>query len=306
MKVWIIGAGAIGAYLAARMQQAGIDVCAIARGARLESLRRDGAMIDQGGSLERHHFPVTGWSDLAVLPDWVIIATKAPDLPEVLAHLTSLSGNDPRFLTLQNGVEAPDQVAALFPEGTVLAGRVHGFFEMEDGLVRHAGVQPSIAFGQIFGEGTEAEHELADMLERAGIDGVRCTDARHDLWEKFLLAASLGGAGLALGVPAGQVLESEEGRQMIGGALVEIVDLARCYGIALGPDAIDTTLAFIESFPRDVTTSLQRDVLAGRPSEYDTLPGAVLRLAQNVGLAVPVFHRIDAMCREQGLALPPA
>ncbi|MFD2579794.1 ketopantoate reductase family protein [Novosphingobium colocasiae] len=90
--------------------------------------------------------------------------------------------------------------------------------------------------------------------------------------------------------------------------MADIAALAATRGVMLDPAAIEATFAYAAAFPADATSSLQRDVEAGRASEYDALPGAVLRLARAAGIPVPAFARIDALIRARGLlaGTPPA
>jgi 2-dehydropantoate 2-reductase len=86
----------------------------------------------------------------------------------------------------------------------------------------------------------------------------------------------------------GVVRRLPESRRLIEGALSELERVARASGIALAPDIAATVLAVIDSLPADGTTSLQRDIAAGRPSELDNLTGAVVRLGAHLGIATPI------------------
>src|SRR5690606_8064768 len=136
--------------------------------------------------------------------DLVLLCVKAEDLPAALELAAPLADAGPAFVTVQNGVEAPGQVAARFPAAPVIASRVHGFFELHDGAVHHVGVEPSLAFGLVAGEGADALDRFGEVLADAGIEHQYTADIWGELWRKFLLAASLGGVGAALGTAAGR------------------------------------------------------------------------------------------------------
>jgi 2-dehydropantoate 2-reductase len=107
----------------------------------------------------------------------------------LLPLLRECSGPDTIFLTAQNGVEAPQLVAAEFPDAVVIASRVHGFFELQDGLVRHVGVAPSVTFGVAHGAADPAkadcaQQQLARLLSAAQIAHAASPDIRAELWEK--------------------------------------------------------------------------------------------------------------------------
>ena len=115
-------------------------------------------------------------------------------------------------------------------------------------------------------------------------------------------AASGESVGAALGTPAGLVLATAEGVALLRDAMAEIVRLANHRGIGLDDGHIARTLAFVGGFPRDATTSLQRDLAAQRPSEYDALTAAVPRLAAQSGVAVSVFPELERMIAARTIA----
>jgi 2-dehydropantoate 2-reductase len=149
MHVVVVGAGAIGSYLAARLALNDGDVTLIARGERLGWLRRDPVEIagsDGAGSVQ---VPAADWAELSRRADIAFLCTKTTDLPEALRALAPHLSPDGIAVTLQNGVEAPGDAAFALPGRVIVASRVHGFFEMGGHQVRHVGVPPSFALGCI-------------------------------------------------------------------------------------------------------------------------------------------------------------
>ena len=138
----IIGAGAIGSFLSTRLHNAGHEVLLIARGARLEALRNTGVLLSEGGAERQVRVPVSAACDPATPPDHAILATKTFQIESALALLEPLRGSRFTLLTVQNGVEAPGIAQAALPRAVVLGARMHGFFELEDGIVRHTSVPP--------------------------------------------------------------------------------------------------------------------------------------------------------------------
>lgn len=293
MHLAVIGAGAIGSALAAGIASDGGEVTLVARGSRLAWLRHHPQELERAGQVTQVSIAATDWSGLAQPVDLAILCIKTGDLAAALAALGPRLAPGACVVTLQNGVEAPDHVAEALPEAAVVAGRVHGFFELDGQRLRHVGVAPSVALGGINAGGIAAERAVAAVLERAGFDCCVAADIRRDLWVKFMLAASLGGVAAALGIPAGQVCRNQDGEALLHEAASEIVRLGQACDIALHAEDVEQTIAFVRQFPPEATTSLQRDLTAGRPSEYDALPGAVIRLAARHGVPVPVFARID-------------
>lgn len=303
MRIAIIGAGALGTFFAARFAGAGHDVSVVARGARLEAIRRDGLRLLMSG--ETVTLPVRAVSDPGDLPptDLAVIATKMTGLGDAIALLACWNTPAPGVLTVQNGVEAPDLIAAGLPGAQVLAGRVHGFFEMTDDVVRHVGVPPSLAFGS-WGD-TISPSPAADLLAAgltdAGIAFERPADMAAVLWEKLVLASSVGGVGAALGLPIGPIRADPAHAAMLAGAMHEVAAVAAARGVLLPADCVARTLAFVGRFPAEATSSLQRDLMARQSSEFAALTGAVPRLAAPVGVPVPVHDEVIARLRAQGM-----
>ena len=300
-RVLVAGAGALGTLFAARLSGCAAAVTLLARGQRRRQLMAEGVRFEQGGVVATMPVPVAERCDALPQQDIVILAMKTGDLADVLDLIAPVVGERTVLLTLQNGVDAPDLVAARFAAATVAAARVHGFFELRNGLVHHAGVEPSVLFGLAKSKNEGAEVELATLLTAAGIANQRSDDILRDLWEKFLLASAIGAVGTALVLPAGRIASSAEGRQMLKGVMAEIACIAARKGIGLPPDCVAQTMAFVASFPPEVTSSLQRDLEDRRPSEYASLTGAAIRMAGETGCAVPVLARCEALIRARGL-----
>lgn len=293
MHVAVIGAGAIGSAIGAGLSGGSDEATLIARGQRLAWLRDHPLELERDGRLSQVRIAATGWSGLARPVDLAILCTKTGDLADAIAALRPRLAPRASVVTLQNGVEAPGYVAEVLPDAAVLAGRVHGFFELDGQRLRHVGVAPSVALGGVNPAGQAAEAEVAAVLARAGFTCTLSADIMRDLWVKFMLAASLGAVASALGVPAGQVCQTSAGEALLRAAVNEIARLGQACGVALGPADETRTMAFIRQFPADATTSLQRDLAAGLPSEYYALVGTVIRLAGRHGVAVPTFARLD-------------
>jgi 2-dehydropantoate 2-reductase len=127
-------------------------------------------------------------------------------------------------------------------------------------------------------------------------------DIRLALWEKFLFVVPLGGVGAAARVPIGISRSLPETRRLLEGAMAEIRDLARASGAAVSDEAMARSLRQIDGLPPDATASLQRDIVAGRPSELEAWTGAVVRLARRAGVPTPIHDALHAVLQPQELA----
>ena len=294
MRFVMVGSGAVGGYFGAALQQAGHDVVFVARGAQLRALRENGLTLhcEHGES----HLPaVQATDDIGGIgvADYVLISVKTWQVNEVARQLPALAGAETRFLTLQNGVEAPGIVAASVGAERTLGGLVRGFFELDEpGVVRHVAVRPTIIFGRIDGAPGMPEQRLLDTLTQAGVYSELATDIQAALWGKFLLVTALGGVGAVTRASIGEFRDYPPTYQMLCDVMVEIAQVARARGVALPDEIVERTMQFVAGFPPETTTSMQRDIIQGRPSELEAQTGAVVRLGALAGVATPLNQTI--------------
>ncbi|MGH3346144.1 MAG: 2-dehydropantoate 2-reductase [Nocardioides sp.] len=295
MRVAVVGAGGVGGYFGGRLAQAGHDVTFVARGEHLAAIQRDGLRVES----VRGDFHVTDAratdepSEVGEV-DLVVVAVKTWQLAAALPLLVPLVGDGTAVLTTQNGVEAPEQVAASVGQGAVLPGAVKIFAMVTaPGVVSHIGGPATIAFGEWDDRASERVSRVLQAFAGAGVDATVSDDIWVELWTKLLLVVPLGGLGSALDAPVGRLRSAH--RDLLTDAMTEIESLARACGIALPDGTVTRALELIDQQPEGATSSLQRDVLAGRPSELDAWTGAVVRLAADADVPVPVHRTLMAV-----------
>jgi len=290
MRVAVFGAGAIGGYFGGRLAQAGHSVAFVARGAHLEALRREGLVVESiAGDFTVS--PVEATADPAGIGrvDVVLVCVKAWQVREAGATLGPLLGPETFVVPLQNGVEAPDELAAAVGTERVLGGLCKIFsLVTAPGHIRHAGVAPRVEFGERDGRRSARVDALRAAFEGAqGVSVGTPPDITAALWEKLLFIAPVSAVGAVTRMPAGDYRSVPESRRLLESAMKEIWTLAHARGVALAEDAVARTLAFVDGMPAEATASMQRDVLEGRPSELEYQVGAVVRLASAAGVDVP-------------------
>lgn len=291
MRVVVFGTGGVGGYFGGRLAQAGEDVVFVARGAHLDAIRRDGLTVEsiEGDFAVR---PAKATSDprTAGPADVVLLGVKAWQVKDAGRELRPLLESGGFVVPLQNGVEAADELAAELGPERVVGGFCKIFSHLAGpGRIRHAGVAPRIEFGERDGRRSDRVERLRAAFEKAaGVAVGTPGDIGAALWEKFLFIAPLSGVGAVTRMPAGLLRAVPESREMLESAMREVFDLARARGIGLRKDAVARTMSYVDGLPADGTASMQRDILEGRPSELDYQTGAVVRLAREARLPVPV------------------
>lgn len=296
MRIAVLGTGGIGGYFGGRLAASGHDVTFVARGAHLAAIRDHGLRVSSvAGDFTVE--PASATDDPTTIGevDVVLLAVKTWQLPPVLETLPALVGDATAVVTTQNGVEAPAQVAAVVGRRAVLPGIAKIFAYIEGpGRVTHAGGPASLAFDEWSptpGLPSERVARLREAVAASGAVSPVPDDIWAELWSKMLFVVPFGGLGAALAAPLGELRAQPGRRALLQDAMREVEALARARGIRLPETVVAGTMAFVDDQPADVTTSLQRDLLEGRPSELDAWTGAVVRLADEVGVEVPL-HRL--------------
>jgi 2-dehydropantoate 2-reductase len=285
-----VGVGGVGGFFGGVLARSGEDVVFVARGATLEALQERGLRVDSiGGDFVISDCRATDDTHSVGEVDLVILGVKAWQVEEAAAAAAPMLGSQGAVLPLQNGVEAPGQVAATVGDAHTLSGLCRLIsFVSAPGHIRHVGGAPFIAFNELDGAHSRRVDELAKAFERAGVEVVVPKDPEWALWSKFLVITSFAGVGGVTRSSIDVILDLPETRGLLEASMSEIAGLARARGVELEQDAVANGMALLGKFEPGGTSSMQRDIDAGRPSELEHLTGAVVRLAREAGVEVPV------------------
>jgi len=289
MRIAIFGAGGVGSYFGGRLVQAGEEVIFIARGDHLRAMQAQGLRVDsiKGDFLIQ---PVQATDDPRRVGevDMVLLCVKAWQVPEAAEALAPMLGGETGVIFLGNGVDAPYQLAPVLGAEHVLGGLCRISVAIAaPGHIRHVGIEPYVAFGEMDGRTSQRAENLRQAFERAGVNVSVPADILAAMWEKFIFIAAISGVGAVTRVPAGVLRSVPETRGMLQEAIEENVRLAHARKITLAEDIGARTLAFIDGMAPGVTASMQRDIMEGRPSELGAQNGAVVRMGLESGVPTP-------------------
>ena len=294
MRIAVFGTGGVGGYFGGRLARAGEEVTFIARGEHLRAIRTKGLKVD---STEGDFVidPAKATDDVSEVGevDLVILGVKAWQVPEAARAIKPIVGAHTTVLPLQNGVDAVSQLVNELGTESVVGGlcRIVSYV-VEPGHIRHAGFEPSIIIGELDNQHTDRIATIEQVFKRAGLNILIAKDIQIALWTKFLFIASFSGVGAMANAPAGVLRSDPKWRNYIIKAMEEIYALAHARGIKLPPDSIDKVMSSVDGLPDDATSSMQRDIAAGKPSELESQNGAVVRMAREAGVEVPTHDLI--------------
>ena len=294
MRIVIFGTGGVGGYFGGCLAQAGEDVTFIARGEHLRAIKSSGLRVDsQLGDFTV--FPAKATDDVGEVGevDLVVVAVKAWQVPEAAREIKALVGPTTTVVPMQNGVEAVAQLVSELGYDKVIGGlcRIISYV-VGPGHIRHAGYKPSIVIGELDNRRSDRITSIEEVFKRAGLEISIAEDIQVALWTKFLFIASFSGIAAIADAPAGVIRSDPKWRAQMINAMQEIYALAHARGINLPPNSIETVMASVDSLPEESTSSMQRDIAAGKPSELESQNGAVVRMARESGIAVPTHELI--------------
>lgn len=309
MRIAVVGAGAVGGVFGARLAAAGHDVTFIARGATLEVLRTKGLHLESVHG-DVHLSPAQASDDPRLIGavDVVFVGVKATQVAAVAPTLAPLLGPATAVIPLQNGVEASTQLAAALGSEHVVEGLCRVIAEqVAPGHIRHMAVTPLLEFGARAGHPpTAAVHAalpvIADAINAAGMQALLPADMAVALWEKFLFIEPIGVVGAATGESFGVVRTVPETRALIDAVLDEVIAVGQAVGVTWPEGAKATIWQRYDSLPPDERTSMARDLLARRPSEFDAQTAAVVRLGKQHAVPTPAHSVLEAVLKPRVVA----
>jgi 2-dehydropantoate 2-reductase len=302
MRFAILGSGAVGGYFGAKLARSGQPVTFIARGAHLEAIRSKGLAV-RSARLGDFTVRAPAESDTSKVGpvDVVIVSVKAYDNATALPMLTPMMGPDTTVLTLQNGVDSTDQIAAITGEQPVLGGTTYVATALEaPGLIEQTGVHRSIIFGEVFGDRSRISprvQAIADVMTAADIQVAPVADARVPIWDKFVYLAAFSGFTGAARLAIGHIWQHPHAQETFYATCREVAAIAKAEGVTISANRFDTLKEYMENIPPTTRSSLLIDLEQGKRIEVEALQGAAVRRAKKHGVPVPILSLLYAVLK---------
>ncbi len=295
----IVGAGAVGAVLGAALLAAGWHVTFRVRPERFLGYRRFGLVVRRGGRvtvIDRERFvcdAVARGSHRLVL-----LCVRMPDFERAIHGLTADDDGERVYVTTQDGLAAPQMCAALFGTDRVLAGAVTVDAQRtEPGEVEVFSDQRRVRLAPLGPPARTLARDVAARLASAGIDARVAASADGLLWEQFVGLEPLATACAVTQLSLGPLRAQPIALRFLRGLFDEVFDVANAVGAGLGPDVHARRWQAYLDGPATMRPSLAIDVAAGRTGELDWLTGAVVRLAEQARVRVPLHLDAFRMLR---------
>ncbi|WP_448206750.1 ketopantoate reductase family protein [Azospirillum sp. sgz302134] len=311
MKIAVIGAGAVGGLIAARLIAAGLPVPLVARRRTLDTLRREGLSVEGPSGRPVTVRPQVTDDTLSLGPqDAVMLAVPAPALPEVLELLPPLLGRETRLVAVVGGVpwwypagkDGARPLASVDPQGllwnAIPAERIVGAVarvaveRRSPSYLRHLGGL-RLALGPAVGPavGQDGVGDLATLFGAGGFNAVAVDDIRAEVWAALTGPLAFGALGIVTGLPPQAIAGHAELRPVLEAVVAELSGLAAALGhpARVGLDEL-WTLA-------QQPGRIHPDLTADRRTEVEAVLDAPLELADRAGVALPTVNTLRALVR---------
>ncbi|MCX7858706.1 2-dehydropantoate 2-reductase [Chloroflexus sp.] len=315
MRICVVGAGAIGGWLGAKLIQAGAEVTLIARGAHLAAIAANGLAIEYSDGRQEVVRPALATADMTAAGphDMVIVAVKAQSLPALAAPMRALYGPDTAVVYAQNGIPwwyffrhggpyEGRRIEAVDPGGVIAANteieRVIGCVVYPAAAIERPGVIRHIegnrfTLGEPDGSRSERAVRLSKLLEAAGLRAPVKTDIRNEIWLKLWGNLSFNPISALTRATLDRIIADKGTYELAATMMAEAQQVAEALGVRF-PVSIERRIRMAEEIGAHKTSMLQ-DIEAKRPTEIDAILGAVVELADLTGTPAPTMRAIYAV-----------
>lgn len=290
MRILVVGAGAVGGYIAARMLEDGLDVTLLVREARKAQLLSGGLVVrSPQGDYEGHPKIIVSGDESAPF-DLVIIACKAYGLQDVLTQIKPYIHARTALLPFLNGYKHMHDIASAYPGQPLLGGvaRIESTLDANGAIVH---LSPYFSF--VYGPFADLPDELYGQIKQALSSARVLTespDIRRSLWEKYSFISGLSGLTTLFQATVGEIRDVGEGIEWFRRIFGEIAGIIQAAGGAIPEDMAERNLKVAEGMSSGSTSSMLRDMRNGQPTEASHLHGYLLELAREHRVPAPLLE----------------
>ena len=294
MKIVVYGTGGVGGYFGARLVQSGNEVHFIARGEHLNAIQQNGLQLySPKGDYFVSPCHAVEVMDRITGIDLILIAVKSWQLETVAKEIKQYLKAQTLVISLLNGVENEQLLQRILPKENLLGGLCKVVSKIDSpGVIRHMSYEPSIVFGELDSRITQRSHNIEQCFRTAGIRTKLTDNIQGEQWAKFMFITTISGLGALTRSTVGEMLAHKPVSDLMHNVADEIKAVAEALQIRLPVNIKEKQFELIRQQPFETTSSLQRDIMAGRPSEIHAQTGAIVRLGEKTGVSTPVNNLI--------------
>lgn len=304
-KIAVVGIGGVGGFLAGAIGSAYEEqLTLVARGARKEILKEQGLVLhsDLRGEICVHPHAVVTAQELEE-QNVIFLCVKNYSLEEACAQIRHAVGEHTVVIPVMNGVDPGDRVRAALGRGIVVDSLIYIVaFIGDDGGIVHQGDFARLRIGIRNADAGErqAVAQVSEILTTADVEHLVADDIELEIWRKYILNCAYNVATAAYDNNIGQLRADPVKAKEFEDLVTEAYEVAKAKGVAVRPEHRDEFFdRFHNTYRDDATSSLQRDLNAGRRAEIETFSGYLVREAANLGVAAPVSEKMYGLLRQR-------
>lgn len=305
MKYCIIGAGGTGGSIGAYMTEAGKDVVLIARGEHLQQMQKNGLRLELTTNEQDRNISVKAcdMEHYDEQPDVILVCVKGYSLESTIPFIRRVAKPETVVIPILNIYGTGGKMQEELPELLVTDGCIYVAAEIkEPGVILKKGDILRV----VYGPRTKAEYrpvleEVQKDLCESRIEGILSDNIQRDALAKFAYVSPAAACGLYYDACADRMQENGEVRDTFALLIHEIDRLAYAMGIRFTYDLVQTNLDILDHLSGAASTSMQRDIWAGKDSEIDGLIYEVVRMGDRYQVSMPTYRKIAEAVRARGL-----
>src|ERR1700736_6190867 len=291
MRILVVGAGAVGGYFGGRLAEVGRDVTFLVRSGRAESIRKQGLQIvsPHGDAVVHPKLVLAG--EIASQYDLILLSVKAYGLDAATDDFAPAVGQETIILPMLNGMRHLDVISRRCGEQHVVGGvcRISSDVDSAGRIIQlHDAHQ--IIFGEMKGGTSARTRALNEGLQGAGFDVNHSEDIIKDMWEKWLLLASLGAITCLLRGDIGEVEAAPGGKDTALRILAECAAISAANGYPPNEKGLGRARSLISTPGSKLTVSMYRDMNNGGPVEADHILGDLIERGRSRGVECPLLE----------------
>ena len=289
-RILVVGAGAVGGLFGARLTDAGRDVTFLLRPHRAEQVRKDGLHIVEAGEHHVVHPKVTTADAIEDQADVILLGLRATALATALDDVGPAVGEDTAIVPVLNGMAHLDVLDARFDRKRVLGGVALTVTSLdEDGNVVVLAPTAQLTVGERTDSHLGWATAVQTAMGGAGIDVRVSADIVGDMWAKWSLIATVGALTCLMRAPVGEIVAIPGGTALAVGLLDETAAVAAAAGHPVPDAELANTRSAVTEPGSPLTSSMYRDVVAGRRTEVEHVLADLADRGHALGVATPLL-----------------
>ncbi len=298
MKILILGAGAIGSFIGAKLSLVS-DVVLFSRNkAHIQKIQKEGLIIEELTGKKRKFYlkSIFKLEDLKHNPDLIIVLVKSYDTEKAVSSVLSVRKETTLFLTLQNGIGNIEKIVKFVDSNMILAGTTAlGSALIKPGYIKHGGNGPTY-IGKITGPPDKITKEIVTLFNKAGLEAYAVEDPSIYIWKKLLINTGINAITAIAQIKNGWIYENKHAKEIAQKAVEEAISVANKMGFEFKEDMVETMLNVAKATSENIS-SMYQDILKGKKTEIDAINGAIVEFGEKLGVYTPINRTLTNLVK---------